>query len=424
VPATASRQAALRLLEDVERGGTTLADLLAAEDDLSTRDHAFLQELVLGTLRRRGFLDHALSRLLDRPLESLDPSVLNVLRLGAYQMLHLNVPDRAAVSESVELVRVSSPRAAGFVNAVLRRLAREGPPAVPDPEEDPLGWLTTAGSLPPWLAKRWLSRLGPSVALRRARILLEPPPKVFRLNPRIGDARDLTEACEALPLQVPGAFRARSGRPADLAAKGILHLQDEGSQLVAHLVPPRGRILDACAAPGGKSTLIGDRLESGSLIAGESSLPRLARMARLLERWGSTNVRLVGADASRPPFRSGFTSILLDAPCSGLGTLGRHPDIKWRVKPSELARQAERQRGFLEHLAPLVLPGGTLVYATCSSEPEENEDVVSGFLLAHPEFAPAALPAWAEPFKEGPFARTRPELHGGDAFFAARLRRD
>ncbi len=423
--ATASRRIALQVLLDVEGPGPTLADRLAAADAeaLDPRDRAFLHELVLGTLRRRGAIDAALAPLVATGLERLDPPVRAALRLGAHQVLHLRVPDRAAVSEAVESVRGLAPRATGLVNAVLRRLVREGAPPEPDPATDPRAWLTTAGSLPAWLAERWLERLGPEIAVARARACLAEPPAVFRFNPRRAEAEQHARDAGLDPelLTVPGAWQARSGRPAELASQGVIHLQDQGSQLVGRLAARPGSILDACAAPGGKAMLIADVVgEWGTVVAAERSLPRLRTMAALVARWDAT-VRLVGGDARQPPFVTPFDTVLLDAPCTGLGTIARHPDIRWRLQPGDLPRQSRRQSALLESLAPLARAGGRLVYATCSSEPEENEHVVTAFLSRHPEFALQPLPDWARPFADGPYARTRPEVHGGDAFFAAVL---
>jgi 16S rRNA (cytosine967-C5)-methyltransferase len=425
--ATAARQAALRVLLDTERGGPTLADRLAASDveRLSARDRAFLHELVLGTLRRRAALDFACARLLDGPFSRLDAPLKAALRLGAYQLLHLRVPARAAVSESVELARESAPRAAGLVNAVLRRLAREGAPPFPDPEADTLGWLTSAGSLPRWLAARWLARLGPAATVARARALLDPPPNVFRFNPRVAGAEERARGAglEPRPLGVPGAWTAE-GKLAALATDGVVYAQDQGAQMAAHLAAEGHHVLDACAAPGGKTTLLADLLgEKGHVVAAEASLPRLQRMAGLVERWGATSVRLVAADARRPPFGRLFDSVLLDAPCTGLGTLSRHPDIRWRSVERDVLRHARRQRELLEGVAALVRPGGKLVYSVCSGEPEEGEQVVGAFLEDRPEFALAPLPDWAAPFAERGYACTRPERDGGDAFVVAALRR-
>lgn len=426
--ATNSRRTALQILLDVEGPGPTLADRLAMDDAeaLEPRDRAFLHELVLGTLRRRGAIDAAVAPLVSTGLDQLDPPVRAALRLGAHQVLHLRVPDRAAVSEAVESVREHAPRATGLVNAVLRRLAREGAPGEPEPSREPLSWLTQTGSLPSWLAERWLARLGPQRAVARARAFLAEPPATFRINPRRPDAeaRVLDAGLDPSPLAVPGAWRARSGRPGDLAGEGLIHLQDEGSQLVGRLAARPGVVLDACAAPGGKAMLIADVVgEWGTVVAAERSLARLRTMAALVGRWGTTNAQLIGADALQPPFVTPFDTVLLDAPCSGLGTIGRHPDIRWRLGAGDLPRQARRQGAMLESLAPMVRAGGRLIYATCSSEPEENEDVVTAFLSRHPEFSLLSLPEWARVFADGPYARTRPEEHGGDAFFAAVLAR-
>jgi 16S rRNA (cytosine967-C5)-methyltransferase len=427
--ATAARRLAYRVLREVEGGGTTLADRLAQPDvqDLAPRDRAFLHELVLGTLRVRGAIDFALAPLLERQtIERLHPAVRAVLRLGAHQILHLRVPDRAAVSESVDLARGVAPRASGLVNAVLRRLAREGPPAPPDPEKDPLGWLTTAGSLPSWLAERWLHRLGPATAVARARTWLSPPPVVFRLNPRVPDAfaQAVTAGVAPVALTVPGAWLASAGSPYDLAAKGVLYVQDQGSQMVGRLAEGGRRTLDACAAPGGKSTLLADANGPGAtVVAAEASPRRVRTLAELVRRWGAPGVHVVAADGLRPPLRGTFDAVLIDAPCSGLGTLARHPDIRWRAKPGDLPYHAARQGALLRSLSPLVRPGGTLVFATCSPEPEENEGVVEPFLSSHPDFALARAPEWADPLVDGPFYRTLPERDGGDAFFAARLTR-
>jgi 16S rRNA (cytosine967-C5)-methyltransferase len=426
--ATDARRVALKILLDVDGRGPTLGDRLAAPDveALAPRDRAFLHELVLGTLRRRGALDAAIAPLLSTPLADLDAPVRAVLRLAAHQIVHLRVPDRAAVSEAVDLAKEAAPRGAGFVNAVLRRLAREGAPPELDPAREPLAWLTRTGSLPDWLASRWLDRWGTDAAIARARALLAEPTTAVRLNPRHPDAAArAAEAGLALdPLVVPGAFRVTAGRTAELAGTGLLHAQDEGSQLVAHLAAAPGRTLDACAAPGGKSTLVGDLVgAAGVVVAGEIAPARLRTLAALVARWGAPNVHVVAADALRPPFHGGFDTVLLDAPCSGLGTLARHPDIRWRAQPGDLVRHARRQAALLDALAQVVRPGGRLVYATCSSEPEENQDVVAGFLARRRDFRLLPLPAWAEPFRDGDYARTRPETDGGDSFFAAVLGR-
>jgi 16S rRNA (cytosine967-C5)-methyltransferase len=430
--ATAARRLALRILEEVgARGGPLLAERLAEPDvgALAPRDRAFLHELVLGTLRRRGALDHALAGLLDQPFARLAPPAREVLRLGAYQVLHLRVPDRAAVSESVDLARAACPRQAGLVNAVLRRLARAGPPPLPDPAREPERWLVTEGSLPAWLAERWLRSLGPAGAVARARAFLEPAPVAFRFNPRRPDAAEVARVAGLAwePLALPEACRATAGAPATLVAEGWLYVQDQGSQLVARLAGGGGIRLDACAAPGSKTTLLADLAgDRGRVVAADVSRRRLRSLGEAVARWGCGNVSLLAADGRQPPFRAEtLDAVLLDAPCSGLGTLGRHPDIRWRARAEDIAGHAGRQAELLRALAPLVRPGGALVYAVCSGEPEEGEAVADAFRAEHPRWRPAELPAWSAPFHgPGPGrVATRPEEHGGDAFFAAVLTR-
>lgn len=425
---TPARRLAHAVLFRARGGGPTLAEALAEteKERLSTQDRALLHELVHGTLRRQGWLDHVLQGLVTRPLDRSPPPLLDALRLGAYQLLFLRVPDHAAVSESVSLARSVDPRGAGFVNAVLRRLQREGPPPEPDPDRDPLHWLTTAGSLPRWLAARWLERCGAAEALARARALLQPPPVCVHFNPAIPDApsRATAAGLEARPATVPGAWEVTRGRPGDLAARGVLHVQDEGSQLVAALAAHPGRVLDACAAPGGKSLLLSDRLGTGGrTVATDVSLRRVRTLVEMRSRWGASRLDIVAADALAMPFRRTFGAVLLDAPCSGLGTLARHPDIRWRARPGDPGRHAQKQRRLIEAVSSLVEIGGRLVYATCSVEDEETLGVVEPFLRGHPGFEIEELPSWSERFASGPFVRMSPARDRGDSFFAARLRR-
>lgn len=426
--ASPARGLALRLLLRIQAGGTSLAELLAERpvEALPQRDRGFLHELLLGTLRHRGVADAALARVVDRPLAELDRETLAVLRLGAYQILKMRVPAHAAVSEAVELARSAQPRAAGLVNAALRRLAREGPPSPPDPRLDPEGWLTSEGSLPAWLATRWIRRLGAEAAVTRARAFLAVPPASFRLNPRVGDAlaRVHGAGLDPRPLPVPDAWQATAGRPVDLMAAGVLFLQDAGSQMAARLCARPGLVLDACAAPGGKALLMADLIpRPGRVVGMEASPRRLRSLATLVRRWGS-DVLCLGGDALRPPFSAGFDAVLLDAPCTGLGTLGRHPDIRWRMKEEEVLRQGARQAALLESVSALVRPGGRLVYSVCSPEPEEGDQVVGTFVSSHEEFHSGPLPDWARPFLgDDGFLRTAPEQDGGDAFFLAVLDR-
>jgi 16S rRNA (cytosine967-C5)-methyltransferase len=287
--------------------------------------------------------------------------------------------------------------------------------------------MESGGSLPRWLASRWLKALGPARALERTRAFREVPPATLRINPRAADSGARLGAagvCLA-PGVLPGEWRATAGRPADLAGTGTLYLQDTGSQLVARLCAGPGRRLDACAAPGGKALLMADLAQGeGIVVAAEAQPRRMAALASLARRWAAPNLHLLAADALRPPFRARFSAVLLDAPCSGLGTIARHPDIRWRARPGDLARHAAKQKLLLESVSGHVADGGILVYSVCSDEPEETVEVVRPFLASHPDYRLGPLPDWARGFGgEDGFARTCPERHGGDAFFAALLSR-
>ncbi len=425
-----ARRRALKVISGIEHGGPLAARLEEAVAGLEDeRDRALVHELVLGTLRRRGFLDHVIAELSTRPLRAMDPVVRDALRLGAYQLLYLRVARHAAVSESVDLARESEPKAAGFVNAILRRLAGDGTPTEPDPSVDSLFWLRTSGSLPVWLAERWQARLGVKGAVARAQASLRAPRTFVRLNPRCPTAREELAAAgvELTPAAVPGAFAAKGAPLAPFAERGLVYVQDQGSQLVARLAASEGMVLDACAAPGGKATLIADLAERDStrVVAGEYSRPRLAVLRRLVQRWKAEKVHVIGADALDPPFCRGFDSVLLDAPCSGLGTLARNPDIRWRLEEEDIGRHAAKQRAMLASVARLVRPGGRLVYATCSLEHEATHGVMDAFLAANDSFSIDRLPDWARPFARDDRVEIEPSPESGDGFFAVRLvRRD
>jgi 16S rRNA (cytosine967-C5)-methyltransferase len=246
------------------------------------------------------------------------------------------------------------------------------------------------------------------------------------MNPRVADARERIEQAgvDARPLPLPGAWEACEGRVIDLARSATIHLMDLGSQLIAHVAATPGLTLDACAAPGGKALLMADILgPECRIVAAERSTRRLATLARLVGRWGAPQVYCCGADARQPPFNRLFDAILLDAPCSGLGTLSRHPDVRWGCQATDVRRQQQQQQALLASLASFVRPGGRLVYSTCSTEPEENEDVVQAFLEARTDFASEPLAHRFPAFAQGPYARTLPERDGFEAFFCAAFRR-
>jgi 16S rRNA (cytosine967-C5)-methyltransferase len=439
---------ALRVLERVERS-SAYADLaLHAElgrERLARADRALATELVYGTLRWRGRLDFLLGQVLDRDLAKLEPVVRCALRLGAYQLVFSDrVPASAAVDEAVRCVRAAGlERATGLVNAVLRRLAQDaGSIALPSLENDPLGHLTHALSLPGWIAERWLERLGPEEAAALARACNRPPPITVRANRRRSDRDALlaelrTRHPEAQPCRfAPDGIRlGHRGDPSRDPAflEGRFTVQDEASQLVVELLDPRPgeRVLDACAAPGAKASGIAERVgEEGRVVALDRHERRLELVGRDARRLGLANLGIAVADTSHglgSQEGERFDRLLVDAPCSGLGTLRRNPDLRWRVQPGDPARLAQAQLEILRCASAALGPGGTLVYSTCTPTREENESVVKVFLDEQSEFrrvAPDALPAHLRPLLDDDGTlRTWPHRHDTDGFVAVRLER-
>jgi 16S rRNA (cytosine967-C5)-methyltransferase len=444
---TRSRLLALRVLERVQRAGAYADVALHAQlgrSGLSAPDRAFATDLVHGTLRWRGKIDFLLGHVLDRDMEKLEPLVANALRLGAYQIVCTDrVPDTAAVDQTVRCIRAAgAERATGLVNAVLRRLAAEHASfPLPRLEEDALGHLTHALSLPPWLASRWLETYGPDTAAALARASNDVPPLTIRVNPLRGSVPELLDALGA---RFPDARRCRYARwgivlgrrgnpaidPAFLG--GRFTVQDEASQLVVALLDPQPgeRVLDACAAPGGKATAIAERVgPSGEVLALDRHQRRLGLVQRQARRLGLTNLRCAAVDATRPlgELRGprGFDRVLVDAPCSGVGTLRRNSDARWRIGPGDPQRLAETQLAILRNASNLLRPGGVLVYSTCTLLSDENEAIVEGFLGDAPEFSlcPAPQsPEEARPLVDADgFLRCLPHLHDADGFFSARL---
>ncbi|HKJ25980.1 MAG TPA: 16S rRNA (cytosine(967)-C(5))-methyltransferase RsmB [Myxococcota bacterium] len=444
---TRARLLAVRVLERIERT-RAYADLALhgalSRSDLPGPDRALATELVYGTLRWRGSLDYVLSQVLDRDLAKLEPVVLSILRTAAYQLVRTDrIPVSAAVDQAVRCTRAAgASRAAGLVNAVLRRLAeaREGL-EWPDAASDPIGHLTHALSLPTWLAERWVEEFGIDEAVALAAASNAVPPRAVRANRRRTNADALLAAL--LP-DHPGAHRARfapdgvvleqRGHPGSdpLFMSGQYTVQDEASQLVVELLDPQPgeRVLDACAAPGAKTTAIAERVgDEGSVVALDRHPRRLGLVRRDARRLGVPCIETHERDASRPLGDLGlFDRVLVDAPCSGLGTLRRNPDARWRIQPRDVGRLAELQRAILRQAATVLRPGGTLVYSTCTVLPEENQEVVEAFLEASPGFrraARASLPARLEALlDEQGSLRTLPHRHEMDGFFAARIERD
>jgi 16S rRNA (cytosine967-C5)-methyltransferase len=405
-----ARRAAFEALAGVD-AGRDLGDALEAARTRVTdgRDVALLHELTIGTLRWQSRLDHALGGLVRGPLTRLDPEVRRALRLGAYQLLFLSrVPPAAAVHDAVALTRAArKSSAAGLVNAVLRRLAAgdgRALPArphgdVPAARDEWIQHLAVVHAHPPWLVARWLDRVGLEAVEAWLSFNNATPPITLRANPLVAASRDAaarrlasegvtTVACRAAPWGLVVAAGAVTTAAA--LADGVCVIQDEGSQLAGHLapVPPGGRVLDVCAAPGGKALLYAAAAGPARVVACDVRPARIRLLADTLRRGHAAAAAVVHLDLGAPlPFRAVFDVVAVDAPCSGLGTLRRDPDIKWRRMPEDLPRFGAAQADLLVRAAAAVRPGGRLVYTTCSTEPEENEDVLATLLARRPDFA-------------------------------------
>ncbi|HYO62776.1 MAG TPA: 16S rRNA (cytosine(967)-C(5))-methyltransferase RsmB [Pyrinomonadaceae bacterium] len=442
--ASAARRAAFEVLRRVEDEGAFAAPLLASvAEELRADDRALCHELVLGCLRRQLWLDRLTERYAGRAAATLDAPVRRALRLGLYQLRFLSrVPASAAVNESVNLMHEAQARgAAGFVNAVLRRATRE--PGL-DPAADiadPLERLSVETSHPLWLLSRWASAFGLEEAARFARANNERTPVAFRVNRLRGGAEEtlgrVREAGGAVVESrfAPGAWRVEDGGARvnavlrELSAAGAIYMQDEASQLVAHVLGARAgeRVLDACAAPGSKTThlaaLAGD---AAVVVAGDRHEHRLRLVREAAERQGLRSVRAVvhDAEAGLPYADQTFDRVLVDAPCTGTGTLRHNPEIRWRITSADIEELAARQRRILGEAARVVRRGGRLVYSTCSVEPEENEHVVRSFLAESEGFAPVPPEhAAARLLTDTGAARTWPHRDDADGFFVAAFER-
>ena len=442
-----ARIAAYEVLRAVNTGKADLPHALAqARTKLpDERDRALAGEIAAGTLRWQGAFDRIASEMARRTIDRFDPEVLDILRTGIFQLLHLDrVPASAAVSDAVSLTRkVGKASAAPLVNAVLRRVSRERErlplPARPENAADrdaAIDYLSVTLSHPRWLVARWLERYGFENTEAWLRFNNTPPHLTLRANRLRTTPEDLTEALQAHGVRVvPGRFSADAlivehGNPllTPLADDGVFFVQDEASQIVAHLVEAREgeRVLDACASPGGKTTAIAAAMhDRGLIVATDVRGKRVDVLARTVRASGAASVRIIQADVTAPlPFRQPFDWILLDAPCSGLGTVRRDPDLKWRRNEGDLPRLAEQQRAMLLETARVLRPGGRIVYSTCSSEPEENEAIVSAVVAEGPlELAkPLHLPTAMQPLVNAAgHLRTLPFAHRLEAFFAAVL---
>jgi 16S rRNA (cytosine967-C5)-methyltransferase len=432
---TDARIAAADVLTDL-RGGDLLDSAFERRvERLDARDRRWVQELVYGMLRRRAVVDAILNLRVRGGLVRLDADLIDILRLGIYQLLHMHsVPPYAAIAQSVELAkRRHGIGASKLVNAVLRRVDRERDALANESIQlpgDPIDALALVHSHQRWMVARWVARWGAEETERLLASNNVEAPLVVRA---FGIVREQLEAMlEGAGVQVgdvplvEDSLRISGVSLAELGAfrQGLFFVQDPAATLVTRYaaVEPGSTVIDLCAAPGGKSF---ELARTASLvIAADRSPQRLVRMRQNIERLDARNVLLVATDA-RDSALAPADAVLVDAPCTGTGTFRRHPDARWRLRVSDLAVTASLQRSIMRSAAELVKPGGLLIYSTCSLEPEENDEQVELFLSEHPDWQLDAPPAGAVPpaVLDAGRLRVLPQRHGVDGAFAARLRR-
>ena len=437
------RKAAWRILLAWENGSDALEALRdshfkRARPEL--RDRALITELTQGTVRHLLFLDHTIQSNLDRPDLSLPSPVLTALRLGAYQLIHLHkIPAHAAVKETVQIIKDSRYRRfSSLVNAVLRKIADSGPSPIPTLDDAPIRHIELATSTPRWLVERLIDSNGIEGARQILQALNRTPPLTLRVNTARINREELLNDLQEQGVPVsPGKLSETAilledrTPPWELGPfkEGLCTVQDEGAQLIAPLLKPvpGQRILDACAAPGGKTGHLAQLTTGqGFIIAADRSHKRVRMMSDSLKRLGTNNIKLLTADlgtTTSPLAENTFDRILLDAPCSGTGVLRRHPEGKWRKDPLTISQIARVQEDLLLSTARTLIKGGRLLYTTCSLLEEENEEVVDRFLSGSADMARIDMreefPDWRQDiFSNRGELRLWPHRHDCDGFYA------
>lgn len=432
-----ARAAAFDILLQVERDNAYASELLHSprRARLSTADHGLTTELVMGVLRWRSRLDLAVAQNSSIPIAKIDLEVLIALRIAAYQLLFLErIPRRAAIHESVDLVkRARKTSAAGFANAVLRKIVPVSQPSEQDRD------LAANFAHPEWLVDRWRNEFGDEITEKICRYDQQIPQTTIRIFDASAPDELRTQGIELVPGEfLASARRIKSGDITQTATfrQGRVAIQDEGSQLVGLLAGEGKRILDCCAAPGGKTRILAARNPQAAIVAVELHEHRSRLLRKLVP---AANVEIRTADIANVPVETPFDCILADVPCSGTGTLAHNPEIRWRLTSDDLMDLQTRQVAILQAAMNQVLPGGRLVYSTCSLEREENSDVVEILLKQNPEFQPLPCTAELEQLRrdgelsdvdvdiatltDGPYLRTIPGVQNCDGFFAAILSR-
>jgi 16S rRNA (cytosine967-C5)-methyltransferase len=417
---TPARRAAYAVLRRVfEQGAYADRALRRAADGLDPRERAFATQLAFGAVQRAGTLDHVAAGFARRPADQLDPPVRAALRLGLFQLLYLDgVPDHAAVDESVELAKADAPRAAGLVNAVLRRGAERGRALVEGLPDATAAEAAVRHSVPRWLAERWFQTYGADEARALLAACNLPAEHALRANSLVLTAPELRARLPVPahlgpePIEAVVADAAFDAHGSPLFAGGAMLPQSRASQLVAHALAPEPgeRVLDLCAAPGAKTTHIAALMgDEGEVVAVERHAGRAEQLAATARRLHATIVDVRTGDAVDPVPGRAFDRALVDPPCSGLGTLRSRPDLRWRATPDRIAALTGEQAAILDAAAAALRPGGRLVYSTCTLSTPENEDAVAAFLARHDDFALDTV------------RTTLPSRDGTDGFFIAAL---
>jgi len=436
------RQLAVLTLNKLEETEDFLRDVLAShlrQNDLSSLDQGLYTELVYGTVRMRRNLDYILSSYSSRPLGKITLSILNVLRSAIYQILYLDrVPPSAAVNEAVKLARLFGHEGVvKFANGLLRQIVRERDSiSYPSEAADLVEHIGVKYSFPSWMIQEWLGWWGKEETFALCQALNESPKMHIRVNTLKTSPKELKDYLEQRGVEVePGRFApdCLEVSPAHLVVndpgvtQGLYYIQDEGSALVAHAlqVQPGQVVYDLCSAPGGKTTHMAQIMENqGRILAFDVNPERLKLVEANAQRMGVTIIETQVGDASGDLKLPCAPRVLVDAPCSGLGTMGHRPDIRWRKQRNETMELAELQKRILSSASRYVEPGGLLLYSTCTLSKYENEDVAKWFLQNHSSFAGYVLPNWFPSSNEPSWMRTiLPHRHGLDGFFLAIFRK-
>ncbi len=439
------RHLAVDILNTVSKtqafAGDLLDECLSGGGLSETADGRLLTHLVYGVLRMQAHLDWIIAGLYHGDYSRMDVRVKNILRTGLFQLRFSDrLPSFAVVDEAVKIAKKITPQASGLVNALLRAyLLNPDKISFPRESENHSEYIAAFHSHPEWLVKKWLSRYTPQQTITMCQQNNEPAPLTLRVNTLNISRPELMERLEACGFECRPTNFSPVGivmknwslpvQKTDFFKDGLFRLQDEASQLASYLAPPENdfSVIDVCAGSGGKTTHLAC-LTNGRITALDRDAGKIGQLKREAARLGITTIYAAVADLSRPlpaRFHEKFDLVFVDAPCSGSGTLGRHPEIKWRLKEEDLPKLTEIQQNVLRHAAAAVKKGSVLVYCTCSVLAEENDDVVENFLERFPDFtlnrsASSFLSSFTD---ETGFFRTYPDRHGMDGFFGAVLRR-